>query len=152
MDMFQNYNNLPTSYIPNNQDCYMNDNRLPHKPMGVYDSMNRLIGYSWVYGDGITLEFTVQGTVSDDITLKYTWASDFLTGKTVVFNLFNNRHDIVMSKQILCTSNVITITIQAEESTYIPRDVYTCELYVEETSQNERITLFNESNGSLYVK
>lgn len=152
MNMFKNYENIPENYVPNNQNTYMNDNRLPRKPMEVYNANNELIGYSWVYGDGVTLEFTITGNIKNRGDTEYVEAKDFLVGKGVTFEIYNSRHLIIFTKTLECESNVIKITLSEKESLSIPRDIYTCKLYLSQMAHNERITLFNEDNGYLYVK
>lgn len=67
MGMFSSYDNLTSSYIPDNSSTPINvndvtfyDNNLPRK---AYDIKKRFIGFSWNYGD----TFTLQLDINDDI-------------------------------------------------------------------------------------
>ena len=64
--MFMNYENVPSSYIPNNITPCKSDLTIKKKPLEEYDASGALIGYSWYYGDQVVLEFNTTGNVVYD--------------------------------------------------------------------------------------
>lgn len=83
MGMFLNYQNIAENYQPNNLvaafPTYTYETKLNpidiSKPYEEYDIKGNLIGYSWVYGETIILEFLIDGKItieSTDIVYNYT--------------------------------------------------------------------------------
>lgn len=81
IDMFSNYQNLSEYYIPNNlsksivKPCSYTklmplEKSLPYE---LYNAKNELEGYTWNYGESITLDFTIDGafTINSDDTIYY---------------------------------------------------------------------------------
>lgn len=103
MSMFTNYENTPSSYIPNNT-CKKNPyigNYPPKKPYVVYNAEGDPVGYEWKYGDTIVLNFKISGLVhynaenqeqSFDENIA-TYMSD--ESEHIVFRIFNFRYEMI---------------------------------------------------------
>lgn len=59
MSIFDNYENLSSTYVPNNQKEVLEKQNIfiPSIPKKEYDALGNFLGYSWSYGD--TLSFDV---------------------------------------------------------------------------------------------
>ena len=151
MSMFDNYKNIPDTYIPNNSSEKKLDNRLPKKPLGEYDLNGKLVGYSWLYGDGIILQFTTRGTASDDNHEVYMDAEDYIEGKYYKLDILDTKFNSVYSIT-QDAAPVTTFTISKKDSTlYLPRGVYTCKLTLIDEN-DETAVVFDYNNGKLFVK
>lgn len=111
--MFENYNNniqpieqdicIFESYDNNTQPIYGNyecqiNNQIMKKPLGIYDVNNNLVGYKWIYGDLITLEFNITGYVTDGLSSQYKNVAQYLNGKYFQFLMFDYRHNVVIDR------------------------------------------------------
>lgn len=66
MTMFDNYNNLNSSYHPNNMAEYLPDTYIEYTdklPRKEFNLCGEFIGYSWNYGDTLTLEIPINPTI-----------------------------------------------------------------------------------------
>ncbi|MBO7211316.1 MAG: hypothetical protein J6V44_09990 [Methanobrevibacter sp.] len=64
-NMFTNYENLDSSYVPNNinkkiEKQLMLDDEIPKVK---YDKFKQIVGYSWSYGDTFSIKYTVARSV-----------------------------------------------------------------------------------------
>ena len=149
--MFNNYKYIPDSYIPNNQTEFLNDNRIAKKPLEEYDAKGNIIGYSWNYGDGVILEFNTEGTATDDATLMYQTAEEYMEGKKLKLQIYNFRYEVIYEKTIPASTKA-KFVIDSGESTQLPRNVYTCSLVLVDSEAGIETELFGPDNGYLYVK
>ena len=65
--MFDNYNNLSTSYIPNNQKITDTFNRIEfnnEEPRKEFSNDGLFIGYSWNYGDTVEIPYSIYKTIA----------------------------------------------------------------------------------------
>lgn len=104
--MFDNYENISTQYTPSNLDnCPKKPNKCnpmlkplqPVKPYEEYNAEGQLIGYWWVYGDTINLEFDLSGYVTIDDDDTYVEIRDFIKDKEIYVQLYNFRHEQIAS-------------------------------------------------------
>ena len=99
MNMFENYENIPTSYIPNNMTPQRPAPSVAKSPMTVYNAKGDFVGYTWNYGDEIVLNFLISGNVvyDDSGDLEdtfYETAEQYLAGKYLIFELMNFRYEV----------------------------------------------------------
>ena len=103
MDMFVNYDNTPSTYIPNNI-CKKNPQigQYPPKlPYAIYNANGEVVGYEWNYGDTVVLNFTIKGHVTcngDDPQTLYdrSIAGYMVDGnEEIIFRIFNFRYEMV---------------------------------------------------------
>lgn len=151
MSMFDNYNNLPNNYLPNNTNQKLVDNRLPRKPLAEYNVYNQLVGYSWSYGDSVILEFTTSGTVVDDKKDVYMTAEEYLKGKHYKLEILNFKFNVIYTKVQLAEKTTTFIISKEDSAEYLTRGTYSCRLTLVDNENNE-VVLFNYDNGNLYVK
>lgn len=94
-NMFENYENLSSQYIPSNLNktpcapC----NTEPKQPFEDYDAEGKLVGYWWNYGDTINLGFELTGEVVAEDT--YISIRDFIINKNIKIQLYNFRHELI---------------------------------------------------------
>lgn len=94
MPIFPTYENLPSSYIPNNLIDQALDLRIQKKPLETYDASGNLVGYSWYYGDAIVIEFTTTGNVVFDEGY-YQDAASYFINKKLRLQFFDFRYNTV---------------------------------------------------------
>lgn len=156
MGMFENYQNIPNSYIPCNRHYpkYYPCNK--KEPLEEYDAKGNFIGYSWNYRDNIILEFNTQGNVvyDDDGNDFYEEAEDYLNGKTMILKLYNFRGEVS------CEASLPAATIvkfQADSKTYpdlVPGTYnYTLTLVDNEDKDDSiEFTLLGPNDGVFIIK
>ena len=106
--MFEQYDNLSSQYIPSNMNkgsCLPKQNPfldplVPKKPYEEINAEGELVGYWWNYGDTINLEFELSGQVEieNDSLPTYVTARDFINGKQIQINIYNFRHEQILTK------------------------------------------------------
>ena len=143
MGMFTNYENIPASYIPCNlkesiacKEPYIN-------PMEEYNAKGEFIGYSWMYGDNVVLEFCTSGEVIFDGY--YEDAETYLNGKQLLLQLFDFRYENIYSDQINASTSA-KFYIDYEQSKQLVKGVYTCKLILIDNENNIRYTLINNDD------
>ena len=99
MDMFSNYENIPTSYVPNNMTPQKPAPVVAKSPLTMYNAKGDFIGYTWKYGDEIILNFLISGNViyddsGDAQSAFYETAEQYLEGKYLIFELINFRYEV----------------------------------------------------------
>ena len=101
MSMFTNYDNLPSSYIPNNI-CKKNPqigNYPPKKPYVIYNADGEAVGYEWKYGDTVVLNFKISGNVTYDAEgeTHYEPISSYMARgeQEIIFRIFNFRYEMI---------------------------------------------------------
>lgn len=102
MNMFENYENLNSQYIPTNisrapikPQCPPNicQPEIPNKPYEDYNAKGELVGYWWNYGDTINLDFNLSGYVTVDGSNDYIDVLSFIQNKQINITLYNFRHE-----------------------------------------------------------
>lgn len=120
-DIFKNYQNIPVDYIPDNMTRYIKTKKssqklvscLVNKPYEMINIKDELIGYSWNYGDNLSLHFQLIGNfdISNNIPIYYIGdekelpnteqtlisAQDFIQGSTVNILIKNFRNETVLN-------------------------------------------------------
>lgn len=120
-DIFSNYQNISVDYIPDNMTKYIETKQpsqklvstLVNKPYEIINIKNELIGYSWNYGDNLTLHFQLIGDfdVSGNNPIYYIGnsdnipnpdktlisAQDFIQGATVNILIKNFRNETILN-------------------------------------------------------
>ena len=136
--MFDNYENLSNSYVPNNLSCAKPQHNCtpiapsnPNKPYSDYNAKGELVGYFWHYGDSINLEFNIEGemTTQED----YIEAKDFLINKYAQFKLYNFRHEPIYeltTPKFTGDTATVIIPIDVELSKKLVKGIYYCSLSI----------------------
>lgn len=149
-NIFNNYDNLPSSYIPNNtSEQSLCVNKII-KPLEVYDIKGNLVGYCWNRGDTVNLGFNITGNVQYDEGA-FEDAATYLDGKTLQFNIYNFRYEVIYTITVTATTTPV-FAINKELSDSLKAGNYYCSLTVIDTVNKLNTTIFTINNGKLYVK
>lgn len=84
-DMFTNYENLSSTYVPDNrykkiEKQLILDYKLPKE---IYDDNNELIGFTWGYGDVVTIRYNANRPIYVENNAIIYGASDMPSNNTV---------------------------------------------------------------------
>lgn len=102
--MFSNYNNLNTSYNPNNYhqkypmscDCNSKMESInPNKPFEMYDMGNNLIGYFWYQGNTLDLTWDIEGTLLTESNDIYFDAASYIPSCELICRIYNFRRELI---------------------------------------------------------
>lgn len=112
MSMFTNYDNLPSSYIPNNM-CKKNvqiGNYPPKKPYVVYNAAGEEVGYRWKFRDTVILNFKITGNVTYSADSNDVYDESIATymsegEQEIVFRIFNFRYEMIYEAHPLFHAN-----------------------------------------------
>ena len=143
MGMFTNYENIPASYIPCNEKESIACKERYINPMEEYNAKGELIGYSWMYGDNIVLEFCTSGEVIFDGY--YEDASTYLKDKKLLLEIFDFRYENIYSDEIDAETEA-KFYINYEQSKQLVKGVYTCRLTLIDNMNNSRYTLISNDD------
>ena len=125
--MFENYNNISTSYTPCNINVPSSGCEKFTRPLEEYDARDRLVGYSWRLGDSVVLEFITEGDVTIEDEQVYEDAETYLDGKSMRFTMYDFRYQAVYT----CVQPAEVITkfiIDKNTSSRIVKGTYRCSL------------------------
>ena len=172
-NIFENYQNIPNDYTPNNLikviEVKETSNKLvsclPNKPHEIYNIKDELIGYGWNYGDTISLQFQLIGKFDTTTSPIYyivgqentdlpegertlVSAEDFVKGRTVRVRVFNFRAETVF-EQWREGNALITLNITDDFYNKIPKGVY---YLVIDVIGETKATIFNMSDCILMIK
>lgn len=153
-NMFENYDNMPSSYIPDNTHAVPVTHSKAHNPMEEYNAKGDFIGYSWHYGDSVILEFHTTGEVIYDDPGVYEDAETYLKDKTFELGIFDFRHEAVY-KAVMPAAIVATFILEKEASETLPKGVYYLNLTLITGSDEERestYTLIDSNSCRLIIK
>lgn len=66
MSIFDNYENLSSTYVPNNQQEVLKEKNIfnPNIPKKEYNALGNFIGYSWNYGDIFSLNISLSKKIN----------------------------------------------------------------------------------------
>lgn len=148
MGMFDNYENVPGSYIPCNRKPDIRP-CIPTKPLEIYNAKNEFIGYGWDYGDSIILEFITTGEVTFTDATEYMDADEYLKGKTFNFKIYNFRYEVVFDATVDAATD-IKIEINKENSEKLVKGTYTFKLIL--IGQDTEYSLMDSETCILYIK
>ena len=175
MDMFNNYNNIPENYTPNNfkkcldvPDC---NSKLivieTSNPYAIVNINGDLLGYSWNYGDTLNLHFKLIGEfdvensepiyfishnckdVPDSPQVSQITAEEFVKDKTIEIEFLNFRQEVVYSKTL---PGSVDIIIPIDDTIYnkLYKGVYTLNIYLK--NDNSNIAIFNKEDCIILIK
>ena len=148
--MFENYNNISTSYTPCNINVGNSSSEPAKRPLEQYDARGRLVGYSWRYGDTVVLEFLTEGDVTMDDEGVYEDAETYLDGKSMVLTLYDFRYQSVYSC-VLPASISTKFVIDKNSSSKLVKGTYRCSLALLD-KDNSEITLVKPEDYILTIK
>ena len=103
--MFDNYNNLSTSYIPNNQKITDTFNRIEFnnkEPRKEFSNDGLFIGYSWNYGDTVEIPYSIYKTIPVEDNAIIYYESEKGPSKDTVGLLNQKAYNIVDLKLWIC--------------------------------------------------
>lgn len=154
MGMFDNYENVPDSYIPCNRKPDIRP-CIPTKPLEIYNAKNEFIGYGWDYGDSIILEFITTGEVvyEDMDEGKVAGSSEdaetYLKNGKFNFKIYNFRYEVVFDATIDAATDV-KIEINKENSEKLVKGTYTFILSL--IKEDTEYHLLDNDKCILYIK
>lgn len=151
-EMFNNYTNIPSSYIPNNiKKTLLTTNINPGRPLEELDANGNVIGYTWSCGDSVILAFNITGTVQYSDNATSVDAETYLKGKQLQFNLYNARYEIVYTTTV-DASTTPAFVIDRELSLSLNGSNYYCSLVILDDVNSITTTIFSMSDGKIYIK
>lgn len=103
--MFDNYNNLSTSYIPNNQKITDTFNRIEFnnkEPRKEFSNDGLFMGYSWNYGDTVEIPYSIYKTVPVEDNAIIYYESGKGPSKDTIGLLNQKAYNIVDLKLWIC--------------------------------------------------
>jgi hypothetical protein len=136
MDMFENYDNLSTDYVPDNSSIIVSPPEESEStfPLEVYNKKQEFIGYAFNEGDTLDIE---TGLISyEDNEIKYPY-EDYESAKLSIVDL---RYDGIYSFEIAPTADKVHIDKYA--STLIKQGVYNVEVYVYSKDKQRLVTKY----------
>lgn len=156
--MFENFQNIPVEYTPNNFQTTSNTTdtpvtpKNPNKPYEVKNMNGEVTGYFWYYGNSIDLTFDIN---SDDVfTAESTYVdvADYLQFCELTVTLFNEYNwTIVHQEQIKAEKNLVTLHIDSRLSSKLTKGRYRIQLVASHPSgYNE--TIFSTDSCILEVR
>ena len=152
MNMFKNYDNIPSTYIPNNRDARPLGREFIRKPLEEYNAKGELIGYSWEQGSSVELEFVVEGEVYYDDNSFYQTAKDYVSDKLFELTLYNFRYEPVKVLSATAVDNKIKFVIPSEMSSDILKGIYYPSLVCINEINNIKTIMFKGTDCTLIVK
>lgn len=153
--LFTNYDNTPSNFVASNSNTYKLNNNIPKKPLAEYNAKGELIGYSWNYGDEVTLEFTTNGVVtSDDNTtpLSYNLPYGYFTGKKMKLQIFDANYNEVYTKTKTALQQVYFNITKDFYTKKLFRGIYRLKLTLLDTTNNTNTVLFDLENGTIFIR
>lgn len=153
MDMFENYDYIPGTFIPCNSCPPKVDFTQIRKPLAYYNAKDEFLGYAWKYGDSIVLEFTTTGEVQYNEDEAWEDAATYLEGKKIQLDIFDFRYEVVYS-YIVPAGTVVKFLIDETSSKRLVKGVYSFRLTLIDEEANTRYTLMPQEGDkcSLYIK
>ena len=153
MDMFENYDYIPGTYIPCNPCPPKVDFTQLRKPLTYYNAADEFLGYAWNYGDSIVLEFTTTGDVQYNEEGTWEDAATYLKGKKMHLDIRDFRYEVVYDATV-DANTVVKFLIDETSSARLVKGVYTFQLtLIDEEAETQYVLMpgVNET-CSLYIK
>ena len=156
--MFENFQNIPTSYTPNNyQQNYsqQEDTNISsinnNKPYEMRDIKGDLIGYFWYYGNSIDLVFDIEGEYTTPTS--YIDVADYLQNCTLIATIFDFKWNIMYQEILSPKDNTAILSLNSEKSSKLIKGKYTIQLVATHpTGYNETLFAADPKNCILEVK
>lgn len=157
-DMFYNYDTANPNYIPNNT-CHPRPCPPPpapylvHAPTMLRDTWGRFIGFSWYYGQSVTVElgFNPEAVFIYNDGTSGTFL-EYLEDKTIEFTIYNFRMEEMAKNIIPPNTDMLRlyIDIDAKLSSKLLKGIY----YVRISAYNDDdcLVMVNPSDLLLLVK
>ena len=173
-DIFSNYQNIPVDYIPDNMTEHLKLKEksmklvscLVNKPYEMINIKNELIGYSWNYGDTLSLHFQLIGDfditsnnpiyfIGDDNLpenqeKEIISAEEFIQGSTVDILIKNFRNEIVTNISHAEPSTDIKLDITKDFYDKLYRGIYYVNIRV--IKGKNITTIFDNQDCVLMIK
>lgn len=155
--MFDNYNNLNTTFTPNpyapqyppqkplhNNQIIQNN---PNKPYEVVDARGNLTGYFWYYGNSVDLIWDIVGEATSEVTSSYIDIANTIKYQIITATIYDWRYqkieEIKLVPQIDGNNNVtVMLPINGQLSQKLVKGTYYISL-VASNSQGYNETLFD---------
>lgn len=160
MGLFENYENIPSSYIPNNMCPPRKAPCIPKAPLVQYNAKGEFVGYTWAYGDEVNLEFRITGDIeyddsSDEVGF-YETVEDYLEGKYCKLTLFNFRGEAIWAGWQNASSKTLFYIDRKCSENLLP-GIYRCKLVLYEdmdssVTEQTTFTLVNLGDYIFTVK
>lgn len=150
--MFVNYENVPTSYIPNNTTICPPCTAIRKKPLEEYDAFGKLIGYSWYYGDQIVLEFNITGNVVYDSGVYEDVSTEggFLHKKKLRLQFLDFRYEVIYDV-ILPAAATTKFYINNVTAERFVRGAYRCKLTLIDDTDEQDIQTYTLIDVDQYI-
>ena len=169
--MFDNYTNpAPTcNHLPKHCDCLkpkndFNISNRPNKPFESYDEEGNVIGYWWYEGDTICLDLDIDGEIIADqefieevdgeptVVIKPVRVpvEDFIQGKTITFNMYNFRGEVIFTENYEGAINV-KFDIDLEKASQLTKGTYTVSLSVWDGETFNK-TIYSKEDCTIAIK
>lgn len=140
MEIFEKFDNIPDDYVPNNLNCYIEKKPEKVYSIEVYNFKDKLLGYSWQYGDSVNIHIDINDYLRDIVN-----SSDnneierFLENQELMtLTIRDFRGDIIATKNIM-PSKIIIISVDDELMEKLSATHYFAEISTSSKDQN-RIT------------
>lgn len=155
MGMFDNYNNLNTTFTPNpyapqyppqkqTQQIVQNN---PNKPYEVIDPRGNLTGYFWYYGNSVELIWDIIGEATFPTVNSYVEVIDIIKYNVITATIYDWKWQEIEKKRLIPSideNNNVTVTlpIYGELSQRLVKGTYHISLTIS-NSQGYNETLFD---------
>lgn len=148
--MFQNYDITPDNYVPNNR-CDKLTPPTPRQPLVAYNAAGEAVGFTWYYGDVITLTFNTDVTVEYDTEDLYEDAKTYLQGKKMRFFVYDFRYEILYD-ETKDASEEVSFVIDETISPLFVKGAYRFQLILIDDINKTQQTLLGGDDCVFYVK
>ena len=153
--MFENFQNIPTSYTPNNYQNKITDNTSvqsvsPNKPYEIKNALGEVTGYFWYYGNSIDLVFDIQGEYTTPVS--YITVEDYLSQFSIVATLFDFKWNIVHQQKLSLNGTQVTLSIDTELSSKLVKGKYRIQLVAINEEARCSETIFSADSCILEVR
>lgn len=126
MNIFNNFDNIPFNYVPNNSNNPPNILcNHPIRPLELYNAKGQFIGFSWHHCDTVLLEFCTKGTVEYD-NGTYVEAGEYLEGKEFIISFYNFRYETIFCDTCQASDHFAYYIDKCLSSKLIPGVYYIC--------------------------
>lgn len=148
--MFQNYDITPNNYIPNNM-CDRITPPSPVQPLVAYNAAGEAIGFTWHYGDVITLTFTTNIEIIREEDNFYEDASTYLQGKQMRLFIYDFRYEIIYD-ETKDAAEELSFIIDSGISPLFVEGAYRFQLVLIDEKNKTQQTLLGGDDCIFYVK
>ena len=153
MDMFENYDYIPGTFIPCNSCPPKVDFTNIKRPLEYYNIKGEFQGYTWNYGDSIVLEFNTTNVVVYDDKEFYEDAATYLAGKKMMLDIVDFRYETVYCETKDADVQV-NFLIDENSSKRLVKGAYTFRLTLIDEENNVKYTLMpkDDDKCTLFIR